>query len=302
MREAQLIIAHMLALSTLRRACLWAFASQLRCANLHTMIGSQVRNIYALAFFTLFSASAIAALPDAHTIMKNVIRRSQETARAGEAEKYSYLKHSIEEELDPSGKPTKTIDKTYEVVPILGVPFSRLIKTQNRDLTEKETREQEKKEQEFRKKLAERQSQETGTTNKEAIDEELVNRFVFQIEGREKLHDRPIVILSFHPKASNGREKTVGDKVLGRLAGTVWVDEQEWEIAQLKLGLTADLSLGWFGMIGSIKQFDLFIERARLPDGVWVDTRQTLELGGRKLLSTMRFRNVDESSNFRKPQ
>ena len=265
------------------------------------MIRSLVGGVCLVTLAAAFSHSAIAALADADTIMKNVVRRSQETARADEADKYSYKKHSIEEELNASGKPTKTTDKTYQVVPILGVPFSRLIKIQNRDLTEKEVREQDKKEQEFRKKLEERPPDQTGATNKEGIDEALVSRFVFQIEGRENLHDRATIILSFHPKPNTGRDKTVGDKVLARLAGTLWVDEQEWEIAQLKLGLTADLSLGWFGMIGSIKQFDLAIERARLPDGVWVDTRQTLELGGRKVLSTMHVRSTEESTNFHKP-
>ncbi|HTL58052.1 MAG TPA: hypothetical protein VL361_20355 [Candidatus Limnocylindrales bacterium] len=265
------------------------------------MIGNQARSVCSSVFVALVSHSAIAALPDADTVMKNVLHRSQETALTGDSDKYSYQKHSIEEELDASGKPIKTTDKTYQVVPILGVPFSRLIKIQNRDLTEKETREQDKKEQEFRKKLAERQPAQIGATNKEGLDEQLISRFVFQVEGQETLHDRPVLILSFHPKPNNGREKTVGDKVLARLAGTLWVDEQEWEIAQLKLGLTAELSLGWFGMVGSIKQFDLAIERARLPDGVWVDTKQTLELGGRKVFSTMHFRNVEESTNFRKP-
>ena len=97
-------------------------------------------------------------------------------------------------------------------------------------------------------------------------------------------------------------EKKIEDKVMKRLAGTVWIDEEQSEVVQLKLGLTADLSLGLFGMIGSLKQFDLTLERARLPEGVWVERKQTLVLGGRKIFSSMHYRTVAESSNFRKPQ
>ena len=54
-------------------------------------------------------------------------------------------------------------------------------------------------------------------------------------------------------------------------------------------------------MIGSLKQFDLTLQRERLPDQVWVDRKQTLVLAGRKVFSAMHHRTVKESSNFRKP-
>ena len=245
--------------------------------------------------------SAGGATPDAATLIQRVIQRAEEVARAGEEGKYCYEKSTVEEELDASGKTIKTTEEIYEVIPIQGIPFSRLVKTQGRGLTEKEIREQNRKEEQFRKEVAQQHPNQSSTTNTDWLDKNLVNRFVFQIEGRESLHNRPVLIMSFHPKANRGSEKTVADKVLNRLAGKVWVDEQESEIAQLKVGLTADLSLGWFGLVGSLKQFDLTLERTRLPDGVWMDRHQTLVLYGRKLFSAMRYRAMEESSKFRKP-
>lgn len=264
-------------------------------------------SFFTLAAFSLVVVSGRCAspgggdLPGPAIVMSNVVRRSEDTARADEADKYCFEKRSVEEELDASGKATKTTEETYEVIPIHGIPFSRLVKIQGKELTEKQVKEQNRKEEEFRKKLAEQESGQSSTTNKDSLDKDLINRFAFQVERRENLQGRPVLVLSFRPKANRGPEKTVADKVLNRLAGTLWVDEQESEIAQLKVGLTADLSLGWFGMIGSLKQFDLTLERERLPDGVWVDRKQTLVLAGRKVFSTMRHRTVEESSKFRKP-
>ena len=232
--------------------------------------------------------------------MEKVIQRSRELARADEANKYSYQKRSIEEELDATGKPTKTTEELYDVTPIGGIPFERLVKVQGRELTEKEIKEQNRKEEEFRKRAAEPNVERSSNTNNDYLNKELVDRFAFRVEGRTNLLNRPVLILSFQPKPG-APEKKIADKVLKRLAGTLWIDEEESEIAQLKLGLTADLSLGWFGMIGSLKQFDLLLERARLPEGVWVDRKQTLMLRGRKVFSTMHFRATEESSNFRKP-
>ena len=239
-------------------------------------------------------------LPDPGAVMEKVIERSQEVSRADEANQYSYQKRSIEEELDATGKATKKTEEIYEVIPIEGMPFERLVKVQGRELTEKELKEQNRKEEDFRKKVAKQDAQHSSSTNNDYLNKELVDRFVFRVEGRTNLFGRSVLILSFQPK-SGGSEKKIADKVLKRLAGTLWIDEEESEIAQLILGLTDDLSLGWFGMIGSLKQFDLMMERARLPEGVWVDRKQTLVVGGRKVFSTMHFRAIEESSNFRKP-
>ena len=239
-------------------------------------------------------------LPDAATIMNRVVQRSQQTAHQDDADQFCYEKHSVQQELDASGNPTKTTEELYEVIPIGGVPFPRLVRIQGKALTDKQVKEQERKEAAFRKKVAEHQT-DPGATNRGGLDKELIDRFAFHVEKRENLQDRPVLVLSFRPKLNRAGEKTIEDKVLGRLAGTLWIDEQESEIAQLKVGLTADLSLGWFGMIGSIKQFDLMLQRERLPQGVWVDRKQTLVLAGRKILGTMHYRTEEESTGFRKP-
>jgi hypothetical protein len=239
------------------------------------------------------------ALPDATQVMERVVQRAGEVARAGEAGKYVFEKHSVSEELDSSGNATKTTEKTYEVIRIEGRPFSRLVKIQNRALTEEETKAQNRKEQEFREKMA---LQDPEHKRKDDwLDPRLIDRYDFKVESRDCLKGRSVLVLSFHPRANREAEKTVEDRVLNRLAGSLWVDEQEAEIAQLKVGLTEDLSLGLFGMIGSLKQFDLEIERERLADGDWVDQKQRVLLFGRKIFSPMRYRTLEESSNFKKP-
>jgi len=110
-----------------------------------------------------------------------------------------------------------------------------------------------------------------------------------------------VLVVSFHPKAGYNPDKTVQDKVLGRLVGRLWVDEAEAEVARVQAGLNEDLALGWFGLIGSLKQCDLDLQRKRLADGRWVNARQTLEIRGRKLFSYMRVRVLEESYNFKRP-
>ena len=148
--------------------------------------------------------------------------------------------------------------------------------------------------------MAKEDAEDLAKTNQGRLDKSLVDRFVYQVEGRGSVEQRPAFIVSFRPKPT-ASEKSIGDRVLSRLAGTLWVDEQDWEIARLKVGLTADLSLGLFGMVGSIKQMNIDFEQTRLPDGVWVTQKQTFALRGRKIFSSMNYRTVEESSKFHKP-
>ena len=239
------------------------------------------------------------SLPMASEVMARVVQRAGDSCRELEANKYAFEKCSINEELDASGKPTKTEEKTYEIIPIQGVPFSRLVKIENRKLTEEEIRVQNRRETEFRQRLAHKDGDSGGKKN--WLDNRVVDRFDFKVEGRDTFQGRPVLILSFRPKASRGPARTIEDKVLNRLAGTLWIDEQEAEITRLNVGLTEDLSLGLFGTIGSLKQFDLKLDRERLADGVWVTQKQAVVMSGRKLFSSIAHRVLEESSNFRKP-
>jgi len=243
------------------------------------------------------STKANPPLPDAATVMRKVVDKAK-----AEAPSYCYQKRSRNEEFDASGKVTSRKEETYEVFPIQGVPYSRLVKIESRALTEKEQREQARKEEEFRKSLAGDPQGQVSKTNQSGLDPALVDHFNFQVVARDTNGSRPSLVLAFRPKPAGNSEKTVTDRVLNRLAGTLWVDEADSEITRLKVHLVDELSLGWFGMVGAVKQLDFELEEGRMPAGDWVVKRQALTLRGRKVLSAMRHRTIDEFSNFRKAE
>ncbi|HVV73465.1 MAG TPA: hypothetical protein VHI52_18475, partial [Verrucomicrobiae bacterium] len=135
------------------------------------------------------ATAAESSLPDAAAVMQNVLRRAEAEGKADPAAGYSYEKHSLVEELDAEGKPTRTTDQTYTVFPIGGVPYSRLVKVQNRSLTPREMREQDRKEAEFRKKVAGPDAEKAAKANHQDLDPALVARFDFQVERRTLFGD-----------------------------------------------------------------------------------------------------------------
>ena len=132
------------------------------------------------------------------------------------------------------------------------------------------------------------------------VTPQLLDRYQFVVKDRVILDDRATLVLTFSPKNGKLPEKAIQDKLLNRMAGTVWIDEQDAEAAKVSVNLTDTVSLGWFGMLGSLSQCDVLLERKRQPEGVWVNGKQTLQIQCRKLASTIRFRATEESSGFRK--
>jgi hypothetical protein len=132
------------------------------------------------------------------------------------------------------------------------------------------------------------------------VTPELLDRYQFVVEKRVVLSNRPTLVLTFKPKEGNLPSGTVQDRVLNRMAGRLWIDEADADTARVEASLVEPISLGWFGFLGSLSRCDLSLERRRMPDGVWTNTKQALLIHCRKLTATMRFRTTEVCSGFQR--
>jgi hypothetical protein len=255
-----------------------------------------------LAGLLLACACAISAaepLPAASNVMHRLVQRAQQVAAADESKHYAYEKHSITEQLDGDGDAVKKTEKLYHVVLIGGVPFQRLVKIHGRDLTAKEIEKENQRETAFREKLSGVDLKKKSTHKEGLVTDDLIGRFDFHVIKRETLHGRSTLQLAF--KAKPGLpEKSLQDKLLKRFTGKLWVDEQDYEVVKLDSNMLGPVNIGWLGAVGALQQCDLALERHRLQDGVWVNTRSTFMILGRKLFTPMRYKTIEESSNFRR--
>jgi hypothetical protein len=93
----------------------------------------------------------------------------------------------------------------------------------------------------------------------------------------------------------------MADRLLNQLAGRVWIDEQEFEIARAELGSQAKITLGGvMEVLGSLKRFNFVLERIRLQDGIWFNRLANGDFEGRKLLDNTHFKTRSETSDFRR--
>jgi len=245
------------------------------------------------------AASGLATLPSATNVLNRVIERASHVARDAKDEKYSYAKRTLTQELNSQGEVIQSTEKKYKVLLVLGWPFSRVVQIQGQQLSAAEIRKEDEREQDFNNKLEGRDLKKMREKKEAWIKPELLARFNFNVVSNATYANRQAWVLEFKPKAG-APENTVQDRIYNRIAGLLWIDEEDAEIARLEAHLNEDLSLGWLGMLGSLKTCDLTLERHRMPEGIWVNANQKLLLVGRKLLSTMRYRATEESSGFQR--
>jgi hypothetical protein len=239
-------------------------------------------------------------LPAASEVLRRMIERAQAIARDVEGPKYTYEKRSVLVHLDAGGQTLKSEEKLYQGTLMAGFPFNRLVRIQGRALSSEELRREQRREERFQQRFTSINTTNMAARKEAWVTPQLLDRYEFVVKERVPLDNRATLVLTFTPKKGKLPEKAVHDKLLNRMAGTVWIDEQDAEAAQLSVNLTETVSLGWFGVLGSLSQCELFLERRRMPEGVWANAKQTLRIQCRKLASTIRFRNTEECSGFKK--
>ena len=239
-------------------------------------------------------------LPAASEVTRRIIERAQAVARAEQGPQYTYKKRSLAERLDVAGLVLTSEEKIYLVTLIADVPFNRLVKIKGRELSGDELRREEAREERFRQKFLSADAKKSAARKEGWVTPELLARFQFEVKERVILSNRPTLVLTFRPKEGNLPSATFQDKLLSGLTGRLWIDEGDAGTARLAVSLGEPVSLGWFGLLGSLNQFDLSLERQRMPDGVWVNVKQVVLLQCRKLTTAMRFRLTEECSGFRK--
>ena len=233
-------------------------------------------------------------LPPGSVVVDRILERAAKVAQ--DRETYVYSKLVKTDIMDSQGHVEKTSEKTYEVTQVGGVTYARLLKfVENGKL--KSARTQDRKEQDEKTRLSQSSSKGRRGKYDSVITRELMDRYVWIVEEREVKSGRATLRLRFSPKSSGLKEDSLADRILNRLGGLLWVDEQDWEVVKLDARLQERVTV-WGGVLGAMDAFQIVMERARSAGGTWYVALSTADISGRKFLSTMRARSREESSDF----
>ena len=244
-----------------------------------------------------FGAEAAQPLPSADTLMQRVLNRSEARAKATNAPVWTYNKRAVMEKLDGDGKVKERNEKFYRVRMVQGVPIATLVKVEGRVLNQAEQEKESQSEAAFQKKVSGRDPKKTVAKREALIFTNLSERFRFTTLRREDFQGRQTVVVSFEAKPGKGNGG-IPDQILDRITGTLWVDEATADVARLEARLTKELSLGPFGVLGTMKACQFELVSKPMPDGIWLPEKSLMSISARFFLSSMRFRMEETSDGF----
>ncbi len=253
--------------------------------------------------FTLLWAPALRSqdLPPAEEVIKKVVERAKRDGARGEDAEYVYRLRNVVEEFDDRGALKQRRERLYEGVIVDGGHFNRLIQRDGKPLTEDDQKHEQERERKFRQTLAERKQKKEKEKGRDEIElnEELFGRYKVEIVDREQVNGRQVLVATFAPKGKDLPTRRRIDFVLNKMAGKVWIDDQDFEIQKAQFHLTEPVSK-FLGLLASVRKFDGSFEQTRLDEGEWFPLRFDNYFEGRVFLKSLHQRTKLEWSDVRK--
>jgi hypothetical protein len=211
-----------------------------------------------------FSARADQPLPPVDEVLRRMVERAQARSAPQTASTYICRKKTVTEEMDPSGRVTERKVKVGE-----SRPASNGATDANK----------------------------WGSQNGVNLGEDLLRRFDFDVVDRQIINRRATLILTFVPKRPAVPAFHLQDFVLNRAMGTIWVDEQQYEVVKADIRLGQPIS---FGPLGAVNEVSFAFERFFSPDGGWLTRWTETFVKARKLLKPIQMRKRVDCTDFRK--
>ncbi|MEP7273256.1 MAG: hypothetical protein ABI882_17285 [Acidobacteriota bacterium] len=239
-------------------------------------------------------------LPEIPTLVKEVAANEEKIDRL--LENYTYTELVSTRSFDKSGKFTEKENETYERTFYKGNRIRRLIAKNGQPLTtadqaqedkrlEKRIREIEKKETEKEKKAqkdtdGDGQPDEDGGRRTSIAEVLRASRLLNP--RRERFRNRDVIVFDFEPMPGYKPQKA-SDKLFGKMAGVLWVDATDKQVARVEARLVEAFKIGG-GLLASLKEGASFvIEQDRINNEIWLPTRSDISLTVRVMV----VKNID---------
>lgn len=226
---------------------------------------------------------------------------------------YSYNQKIIKREIGKDGILRETESETNQLSFYKGSRISRLIEKNNKPLNAKEQESEDKEVQqrvaEIEKRIA-KQEAKTAARNAQGEPEEN-NRRVSIAEllrasslinpRRERFRGREVIVFDFEPNPNFDYKNAKSFlKFFGKMAGVMWIDEKDKQIARIEATLVENFKVG--GILANLKKGASFMfEQERVNDEIWLPSVSDVNFSVKVLLvKGINLNQVVKSYNYRK--
>lgn len=229
-----------------------------------------------LAVLAAASCPALAPVADANAYVRGLVGSQREKEAA--LSRYSYDVSEVREDLDARGGTVRRRTREYQVHYVEGRPVRLLVARDGQPLSPSELERREANARELARAIREGRtvSEQPGVRLSRILE-----RYGFRFVGREQLGGRCTLLFDF--AALPGEFKLERDFVLRKLAGRLWVDEEEKAVVRLDARNTGGVRIA-LGIAANVSAASFRAEFVRLEPGLWLPRLLEGAADGRKLL------------------
>lgn len=225
-------------------------------------------------------------LPSPDEILHKVLANVKNDQVRHASAQFRSVQHTTIEKMDDKGRLRDREDRVYDVGPLAGGVYARLVERNGKTLTPADLADEHERQQRF----IERSSTQKfggGDSDRVPLDSELFDRYKAEVVGREWLAGRSTIVLHFWPLSTELPIRRRQDYVLNKLTGKVWIDEQDSEIVKVDAHLTERVRVA-LGLVAALDKVNLEFEQIRIGDAIYLPLRLDASFEGRKLFTTLR--------------
>jgi hypothetical protein len=244
-----------------------------------------------------WAGESAAAGDDPKEIVRRALRmdtRNRELERS-----YTYVRRDEERQLDGAGAVKHRESTTWEVVPLPGSQFRRLLQRNDQPLSPKDERAQEaarQKREALRQKAAERRAYETPAERQKRLDtrerarkqreqeaDEVAEGFDLRLIGEEQIDGAPAWVIEGSPKKGYRFKAGQMARVLSKMKGRIWIATSDYQPVRIDAETTGTISFG--GIIARIyKGTRVHVEYTHVNGEVWLPKLESFSGAGRIML------------------
>ena len=242
----------------------------------------------------------IAVGTDPATLIKAVWENQKQIEAA--RKDYIFHRRDEEQETDSQGRIESREFKEYEVYFVGRWEIDRLVSTDGKPLSERESKKQDeevrKQEAKARAKVAKQESgEDPGTESFTATKFLAADRF-YNLR-RETIKGHEVYAMDFEPRP-DFKPHSLMDKVLKALGGTIWIDEQARQVVRLEARFLDSVKVGG-GLLGSVqKGGNVVLEQRFVNDEIWMPSYDEVHLNAHVFFLHKSINGTSTYSDYRK--
>jgi len=239
-----------------------------------------------------------APIPGIRQLMMDVVAHQKALEKV--RENYTYRSSFVDQEIDSSGQVKKTESEEREVFYVNTHRIERTVKKNGNPLNDHE----QKKEQERVNKLVEKAQ---NTAPGEPIDDretvsitKLLDIMDAHNPRREMYRGRPTILFDFSGRR-DAKTHGVAEDASKKIAGTLWVDERDRQVAHMEAHFTDNFHVGG-GLVANVqKGSSFYFDQAPVNGEIWFPTGAEGHVEARVLLvKGIREHFVERDSDYQR--